>query len=870
MQVLPPGSSTQSQPVKDPWLQVRSALQSFDQTAKIKFGTITDVTAIANCDRVQLEKGTATMLGVLATGAAAEIMGARSIGTIPPGTVVLCVEHPQSGFVVILGTLPRPVTDSRLNLQDFVSQTSRMYCDEAHRLPIMMPGGVVNWSAGRPLDATMVGEQGWQTETGTRIFIDPFMVQMGVDEVCGLTAFYADQLLRIDGYNLEMLAAGYNREAFDDQGECSDFQGWTPYPHEQSGLFQRGDNFRALDAQTWQIDQPHYSAVEPKNDRAAPFHRVRHYQGYLGQGGVRQVVLPPKDGETNSYDGFAADAPAVFNEWIGLDGRYAVGSARGISIVKRLPLLAPGRRRPANDPAGDNETNYKAAGLTGAGPAHQIKSSLQTTTESPGQERAAGVGQLHAYLFNYASVHPFLAHANDFVTPDTSELPHAAAWTPNYTELKSRHSLEQPPTQSLTVDHRYGETEFFAGEASIDITEDGSIVLKSAYGSSLVLGPHGVEIHSPGDVTVKSGKSIVNWAGQDIVQRAKSSIDLTTTVNDIRIKAEKDVQVIAGNGGTGGVLVESRSSGDTYNFDEPGEKSVSSGIVLRAPYSKLMSVSAGAYIRTGGPRINSGPIVLDAARGGQNVITHSQSIEHHLKNRMALWWSSGSPEQTTIKTAMEITPNRLLVPGAIQAKGGGTFGGQLLVRGNILVAEGHIATEKAKQSSNLVPTLEGGGLAAVANAVTAVNTAATKTLVKSGQTAYNESLKTEFYEDGKPGSSSLLQKMQGSLRVDDNYHRGGLPSDYIVHAAPWQKNGTPWNERPVQFGDTVTYPHPGKKALTEQPVFYPEPESGLKQSNGQDAPHGSMSELGQPYQDARYAQVTPKILDGNYTTIADV
>ena len=371
-------------------------------------------------------------------------------------------------------------------------------------------------------------------------------------------------------------------------------------------------------------------------------------------------------------------------------------------------------------------------------------------------------------------------------------------------------------------------------------------------------------------MNLKSGKSIINWSGQDIVQRAKGSIDLTTTVNDIRLKAEKDVQVLAGNSGAGGVLIESRSVGNTYEFDEPGEQSVSSGIVLRSPNSKLVTLSAGAYIRTGGPRMTSGPIVLDAARGAEKIITHSIAIEHHVKNRLTIWWATGSTEQVTVKNALEITPNRLLVPGDVKAKGGATFGKDVFIRGNLLVAEGHVATEKAKQTNGLVGFLEGGSLAKVAAAITEVEKAAEKTLVKSGQDAYDTSLQEQHYADGQPGNTALLQKLQSSLRVSNEYHRGGLPSDYRVKATVWQAGGTPWNERPVTFGDTVTYPHPGKEALTEQAVFYPAGTDGLKREDGSDAPHGTMSEPSDKYASPKYAQSTPKLLNDSYTTIADV
>ncbi len=869
---LPPGSGSQRESVRDPWSQASATTFGFGQTAVLKLGTITDSTAIANCYRVQLEKGTATLLGLFATHAASEIIGAKPLGTIPPGTPVICVEHPHAQYVIIIGVLPRPMTDPRLGLSDFIAQTTRWRVDEAHRMPITMAGGAIDWSAGRPLDANSVGEQGWQTELGGRVFIDSHMIQLMVDEVCGVSMFYADQLLRLTGYNLDLETAGSIREAHDDEGEYNDFVGTTPYPYEQAGRFSAGDNFKDLDAQDWQLDRPYYSAVEPKDDKYMPWHRLREYRGYLGQGFLRQLAAPPARATDNALGANAGRSPILFQEWLGLDGRLVLASARGFSFVKRVALSGPERKALVNDPEGDNAENYKAAGLSGSGPDHKIKSVLETRTEQPGMERVAGVRDLHAYVFNYATIHTFLAHAKDFETPNTTDAQLANPWKPDYSALSSKYSLPEPDKQSLRVDHRYGTVDFFSGEASIDITEDGSLVFMSAYGSGIVCGPNGVELHSPGDITLRSGKSLVVWAGGDAVVRAKGSIDLTTSVNDVRIKAEKDLQIIAGNSGTGGILIESRSVSDTYTFDDPGEQSVCSGIVLKSAFSKIVTLSAGAYVRTGGPRIAQGDIVLDAGRGASKLITHSQSVEHHVKNRLIIWQGTGTTERVEVKkVAAEFLAGRASLGGELRVNGRGTFAGDVLVRGTILVADGHIFTQQAEQNP-FVGALTGGSLAQVDSAVTQVKNDTTKTLVKEGQKLYDADLKTNFYDDGKVGSNQLLQKLQGSLRVDDEYHRGGLPNDYVVRAAPWQEGsaGNPWTEVAVRFNDTTTYPHPGKSALVERKVFYPAKPSDLRREDGSDASHGTAAELPDAYASPKYAKVDPQTLNESYRTIANV
>ena len=131
------------------------------------------------------------------------------------------------------------MTTAELALSDFIHQSSRcgLRVDKTHSAPFGCDdhGGIADWSNGRPFDGMSLGEWGAITETGLRVFLDPFMVQLAVDEATGVFAFYHDQLLRLAGYNTQMFSGGHEIEVGVDQGEVHHYDGFTPYPWEQCG-----------------------------------------------------------------------------------------------------------------------------------------------------------------------------------------------------------------------------------------------------------------------------------------------------------------------------------------------------------------------------------------------------------------------------------------------------------------------------------------------------------------------------------------------------------------------------------------------------------------------------------------------------------
>jgi hypothetical protein len=119
------------------------------------------------------------------------------------------------------------------------------------------------------------------------------------------------------------------------------------------------------------------------------------------------------------------------------------------------------------------------------------------------------------------------------------------------------------------------------------VEEDGSVIIRDAWGSEVYMRGGNINISCAGTVYTQPGESIVQMAGKDAIIKAKNSIDLSSTDKDVRIKAEGNMHLYSKDGG---MLLETESSGgSTHGFSEgaEGEDVNSRGITLKAQTSRV-------------------------------------------------------------------------------------------------------------------------------------------------------------------------------------------------------------------------------------------------------------------------------------------
>jgi hypothetical protein len=914
----------QSTAVSDVFSQLVGYVTGHQDTGRLVTGLIHDGTAIANNYVVHPDHGTGPIIATAMTHTSSGAYGPTEFNGYIPGTRVVVMLQDKDNKNFILGAIPQTLDCGKRGFQDTISQGSRNRVDDAHKKHLKQEKScnMADYSNWRPYDATLGGEWGAMTTGGSRVSIDDFMVQIGVNEFCGLYGFYHDNLLRIAGYNMQVWTAGSERDSYMDQAECNDSQGYTPYPWEGMGVLQPGiEVIEEYEPGCFQCfeQKPYYSRWENKHEFAQPYHRSQVFFGYLGQG-MRQLVhappfglqrwtykgVPSGPGETPydskieprrnegslSYnceggpdklkDHQAQPVYGLSEENKALDGRIFMASAKGVHISKRILLPFPQRiKRPEDYKNGDEaEKNYKAASKFGAGPEHDITGTIKTTdTEYPNLQRAAALLDLHGYLYNYSGLHAFYWHAKDYKTWEQQELPYAKTnqKIPKFGRLTGKMYLKEETPVPFWIDHRYnkkGQQKFYETESFISLLEDGGVVIGDGYGGEIRMTGGCVIISAPGDVWLKGGRDVQAWAGNDVIARANKSVDISSTEKNIRIKAERNILVLAGNDSSeeeGGILLESRSKTTMYNFEECGDNVMFGGIVLRAPHSNVVNLAKDIYLRTGGGEVEQGIIFLDASKGDQDIVTKSQNMHHFVKEDGRVYQYFGGQEIGGATKANVFSKELNLLCENVSVGKNLFVNGFSLHNESIFVHFGHIFTQMAAKGTTIVLPCEGECETKVGEALSKFEEMTNQTIPEAGNKV-DEGLSFQWYLDNCAGNDRVMTIMEFSFRKDDEYK---IP-DFVLYEDRWQQMARlggetveQWTERAVTSKVcSKTYPFPGKKWLEDKPAYKEQDFKIVQIQDGYiDKERGPAPGLAAEYKDPEFKQPKEKIINGYYPII---
>lgn len=910
-------AGSQTRPVADPNQKLIAAETGFQDTGRLLLGVIIDGSAHVNCYRVQFEKQQAPLICIPLSHSSNVCMGATSINSYAPGTPVVVMVHDKGKEGFILGAAPGLLHLGKRAFHDYITQASRNRVDDCHKkyLKQAMSGGMVDASAWRAFDGTMASEWGAITTTGLGVTLDDFMVQMSVNEFTGVYGFYHDSMLRVAGYNMQTWTAGHERDAYMDQAEYNDFQGYSPYPWEAMGLLKPGtDNVVEYVPEVYQCTKgkPWYAHWENRHEYQQPYHRTQQYYGYLGQGSRLVVQAPPQNverwtykpgntktpkpaydsdiatqegsspkceqGESKLTDFTSENKPPIglHEDNIGLDGRRFMASAKGIVIAKRMLLPMPARlKRPEAGDGDSAQDDYKPAGKFGNGPDHAITGDFKATDTHKNLQRASGVMDLHAYLFNYAGLHPFFWHEKDYKTFEQDELDYAECnhRVPDFTQLMSSMYLSEPAPKQIEIDHRYKSQNFYETTSAISLLEDGSVVISDGYGAEIKMSGGCLFLTAPGDVWLKSGRHCQMWSGGDGIIRANGNVDVSTTEKHVRIKSEKNVLILAGNnakgGSDGGVLIESRAKMITYDFEKPGDSVAFGGVVLRAPDSNVAGIAHQVYLRSGGgdsEAVEPGNITIDAGKGDKDIITKSNRIFNYVGEggQIANFFSladAGDPQ-----AAQLFSKDYVLMCGNLAIEKG-IFGGDYLMTKTGVYCDGPIVCDEVAKPCEDDCSKE------IREAADKIEKYIKETLPKEANKYHDEYLASLWYEDKCAGNGRTMDIMEFSWRTDEQYN---IP-DFALYEDRWQQLARLGDKVPAKWTEAAvkskvageTYPFPGKKWLTEETAYRTQDFSLIEQIDGtlRDKKRGTQGDLASAYESPTFSTASPSVINGNYPIV---
>ncbi len=260
------------------------------------------------------------------------------------------------------------------------------------------------------------------------------------------------------------------------------------------------------------------------------------------------------------------------------DGRVRIASAKSVSLVKEISIPVPVRI------ASDTETvptNFAVDPL--------IEPAITDPQESTEVfDRRELYSRAHDR--EYVAKHPEWEYPSINETPTTGNIlekalefkadsddPSGVDYAPGHLMT---HTHEIPAHVTMEVDEQT-KSKFYKGRAGIFITDDGGVVIRDAYGSSIRMTGGNIYADCPGDILEMPGRDKVTMAGRNASMQAQQDVEVVSAVGNTRVKAHNQLSMLGGAAGSnGGVLIENKASG--VPEDTEGRKMSSKGVVIKS------------------------------------------------------------------------------------------------------------------------------------------------------------------------------------------------------------------------------------------------------------------------------------------------
>lgn len=823
----------------------------------IATGYIADTCPYLYCYKVAIDGLTNPILCSVLQIGGGDTHTMSDASTYACGASVVVAVHTHSGTGIILGSAEGPRDQKVFHFKYFIDNATRVLGDPTEKgiaINDKDKSSLMDCSHGKFLDTTDGAEFCKHTYTGMQLFLDPFMASMSANDYTGLWVFEQDSLTRLSGAQLQLRSLGFEKEYLEDVGEYIEYEGSVLYPWESLGFLKKpsDDLIKEEPIETWHVENSIQSYCEPVEKHTQPFHRVMTLGGWLGQGKQTSILLPPKDKDWFHF-GDKDPVNCLSRVTQSVDGLLSMESAKGILITKRGMFPGATRVERPDEPLkkkGDNEENYKPDEF-------KLPKDMKNLGKHDGITRALGLSDYTGYNLNWKNIFPVAYHKKDFSIAEESKLDKKSFFIPDFSSLKSKQYLKDEKKYTLDIDDKRKEQEFHETEAGIALLPEGGVVIYDGYGGEIRMVGGSITISAPGDISIKSGRSSHVWSGQDTIIRSNKTIELSSTEESIRIKAEKNMELLGGNGGEGSVIIESRGKGQEYDFSKIGDDIKAAGIILKAGNAAVAAEGSSVYLRSGATGSGSG-IYLDAQKGKDTVYVFSSDVKEYVKKAHTITFIGEDPDDTKVTTrftenSTELNGN-LTVPGNLFVEEGAFIGSTVISLGVYISTEAPLVTHDTKNEAKFAKLID--DMVKIPE----------ETLPQENKEHYTGAVDPKIYKQKKIGNETVLKDTGFSFRSKEQMK---LPSDYAIYEDRWQnmvtnsgKNSSVWKEKSVKAANNQdTYPFPGKPYYTTDPEYITQVTTIADFRNNQYKDRMEDKEPTIPYKEPKFGDQTPKSLN---------
>lgn len=721
---------------------------------------------------------------------------------LPPGAhVYVAVHEHASSLGTIIGVKPQLQNEAGDAFCDFVVQGSGVglyaspyYAD--YVAGTIDAAGAKPYAGDYPRDG-LSGDYTVMATSGVGLHIDSDMTYLRTSELCGLFLFREDGYTRLTGETLATESLAVRSETGMSAAELFETTGHSIYPWESLGQAQPG---------MVELEQYGVAAIydgstattEPADLDAVPIDRLTTIGGYLGQGQLTTLVTPTgvTTGQYNTLSNPVAKR-ALFRQQIMLDGTYMLESARQMFFAKAvdIPIIS---QKSARDYLAEDE-QYKASGMYGEGDPHTV-SQLRITDPAAA---AAGASEAYAYAsawqgYNAAVYHPHIDL--EYPTPGDDGAPGSLN-----ASLDGSDRVSPPPVEQVDIDHRYGQVDIHRVLSLFAFLPDGTIVIRDGFGAELRMNRGVVELGGTG-VYVNAGRTFSLLGGQVSI-RGNRGVEVVSANNAVRIKAETNLMLLGGNGGRGGVLIESRGVGTDSRWPEDINDVQFGGVTIKAASSYVAVYGGDLLLKSGtsAAGLFPGRVVIDAT---QSTITMRSHTQHRYAGIM---YDNFVNSEQRVNKSNVYAENFVALSGSLGVSAQILGGGGIQVKDSVVSLDGWFGCTNADALDYKVGTVKEP--AKLAENIKRVEEEVEKATdqAKSALDDFNRALRTP----NKPLDDATIRNTGFGFPSSEGYR-----SQNVTLSQPyWQQAlavGQTWNEPIVRYRERQpTRPWPGNERQTE-------------------------------------------------------
>ena len=490
-----------------------------------------------------------------------------------------------------------------------------------------------NFNLGRPVDV-------YPTDIttlnyfGAGTFIGSTHVTLRASSECAVECHYIDSLLRLTSYNFEQFSAGADTQFVADCGDYTEIRRGNPYVIESVGGTEQYGKFPKKDGKAREDSpdpSPDLGTYIPEEIEQVGWWRWLDLSGYLANVKLNFVVLPnlgkTRTGAENNPE---QDENAVFREHVDSTGAYSLVSAKSISLVKDCLIPIPKEQYRADDSRGDNKEDIEKAREENIVNVKDVElADLEEANSDASILYAAASTDMAAFRTHRALLR-FRERAKDWSLKEIDEVDLAGfksaisskgLLNPSITPSKMYADLPQIGKLKINANE---EANYFASRSMIMMHEDGSIHIQDGYGAAISMRGGCIDITCPGDITLRPGRNLVGLAGDSASIIGGVDVELCGMKGDIRVQADRNVSVLSGNDGQGGILLETRAryaplttpDDDTFKTPDTNANAYK-GIWLKAEDSGVCTLANQTYI--GSPNKSTAKVMIDCGSGDFSV-----------------------------------------------------------------------------------------------------------------------------------------------------------------------------------------------------------------------------------------------------------